>query len=75
MSKAVMKRGKAAAGADAAAEASVMKKPDGGWVKSSVKKADLEALRAQGLLPPVDQATVRAPGKEVFLAPREGERV
>jgi Putative gypsy type transposon len=75
MSKAVMKRGKAAAGADAAAEASVMKKPDGDWVKSSVKKADLEALRAQGLLPPVDQAAVRAPGKEVFPAPREGERV
>ena len=75
MSKATMKRGKAAAGAVAAAEASVMKKPDGDWVKSSVKKADLEALRAQALLPPVDQATVRAPGKGVFPSPREGERV
>ena len=46
MSKAAMKRGKSAAGAVAAAEASVMKKPDGDWTKSSVKKADLEALRA-----------------------------
>ena len=74
MSKAAMKRGKPGAGA-VAAEASVMKKPDGDWVKSSVKKADLEALRAQGLLPPADKATVRTPGKEVFPAPREGECV
>ena len=41
-----MKRRKSAAGA-AAAEASVMKKPDGDWTKSLVKKADLEGLRAQ----------------------------
>jgi len=75
MSKVTMKRGKAAAGVAAAAEASVMKKPDGDWVKSSVKRAELDSLCEQGLLPPADQATVRAPGKEVFPAPREGERV
>ena len=52
-----------------------MKKPDGDWQKSSVKKTDFEVLRAQGLLPPADEATVRAPGKEVYPALREGERV
>jgi Putative gypsy type transposon len=72
MSK-LLKKGKAAAGA--AAEASVMKKAEGDWAKSSVKKTDLEILRAQGLLPPADQAAVRAPGKEVFPSAREGERV
>ena len=40
-----------------------------------MKKAYLEVLRAQGLLPPADQATVCAAGKEVYPAPREGERV
>ena len=46
MSKSTTKRGKTATGAIATAEASVMKKPDGDWTKSSMKKADLEALRA-----------------------------
>ena len=46
MSKVTMKRGKSAADAVAATEAGVMKKPEGDWTKSSVKKADLEALRA-----------------------------
>ena len=67
--------GKSKATASTAAEAGVMKKPDGDWQKSSVKKADLEVLRTQGLLPPTDQARVRVPGKEVYPAPREGERV
>jgi hypothetical protein len=69
-----MKRSKTSEGTAAAAEAS-MKKVDGDWAKSSVKKADLESLRGQGLLPPANQAAVRAPGKEVFPSPREGERV
>ena len=58
-----LKRAKTTEGAAAAADAG-MKKVDGDWVKSSVKKTDLESLRAQGLLPPADQAAVRAPGKE-----------
>ena len=69
-----LKRAKATEGTVAAADAG-MKKVDGDWVKSSVKKTDLESLRAQGLLPPADQAAVRAPGKEVLPSPRDGERV
>ena len=46
-----MGKSKIAASA-AAAEAGVMKKPDGDWQRSTVKKTDLELLRAQGLLPP-----------------------
>ena len=45
MSKVTMKRGKSAAGAIAAAEASVMKKPDGDWVKSSMKKIGRASCR------------------------------
>ena len=41
-----MKRAKTAEGAVAAADASVMKKVYGDWAKSSVKKADLQGLRA-----------------------------
>ena len=63
------KRTKTTEGTAAAADAGV-KKVDGDWVKSSVKKADLEGLRAQGLLPPADQAAVRAPGKEVLPSPQ-----
>ena len=48
-----LKRAKTTEGTAAAADAG-MKKVDGDWVKSSVKKADLEALRAQGQLPPSD---------------------
>ena len=70
-----MKKTKATTSTAAAAGTMAMKKPDGDWQKSSVKKAELEVLRAQGLLPPADQAAVRAPGKEVYPAPREGERV
>ena len=53
-SKAAMKRAKTAEGDAAAADASLMKKVDGDWVKSSVKKADLQSLCTQGLLPPAN---------------------
>ena len=57
------KRGKgvesSAAGDDAG-----MKKLEGDWGKSSVKAAELENLREQGLLPPTSTATTRAPGKK-----------
>lgn len=71
-----LKRGKGTESATTAAEADAgMKKVDGDWTKSLVKKGDLEALRAQGLLPPAEEVTVRAPGKEVIPSPRDGERV
>ena len=69
-----MGKSKTAAGTSAAA-AGLMKKPEGDWQKSTVKRTDLDVLRMQGLLPPSDQAQVRAPGKETSPAPREGERV
>ena len=58
-----LKRSKTTEGTAAAADAG-MKKVDSSWVKSSVKKTDLEGLRAQGLLPPADQAAVHVTGKE-----------
>ena len=70
-----MGKSKAAASTAATAEAGMVKKPDGDWQRSTVKKTDFELLCAQGLLPPSDQGQVRAPGKEVYPAPREGERV
>ena len=41
-----MGKSKAAASAATTAESGVMKKPDGDWQKSSVKKTDFEVLRA-----------------------------
>ena len=71
-----MGKSKTAAGTSTATdEAGLMKKLDGDWQRSSVKKTEFELLRAQGLLPPSDQVQVRAPGKEVYPTPREGERV
>ena len=70
-----MGKPKATAGSSAAAAGAVLKKLKGDWQKSSVKRADLDGLRAQGLLPPSGTAQVRAPGKETSPAPREGERV
>ena len=71
-----MGKPKSAAGSSAAADdAGVVKKPEGDWQRSSMRKTNVELLRAQGLLPPADQVQVRVPGKEVFPTPRDGERV
>ena len=69
-----MVKPKTVAGTSAAA-AGLMKKPEGDRQRSTVKRGDLDALRMQGLLPPSDQAQVRAPGKEMSPTHREGEHV
>ena len=69
------KRVKGTESSSAAADDAGMKKVDGDWGKSSVKAAELDSLRQQGLLPPESTATTRAPGKDTIPAPRNGERV
>ena len=44
-------------------------------MKSTIKAAHLENFREDGLLPPADQLTIRAPSKEVLPEPRANERV
>ena len=68
------KRGKGVE-SSAAGDAAGMKKLEGDWGKSSVKAAELDSLREQGLLPPTSTATTRAPGHVVIRSPRDGERV
>ena len=70
---AALKGKKTAASASAAAVD--LKKSDGDWMKSTIKAAHLEKFREDGLLPPADQLTVRAPSKEVLPEPRANERV
>ena len=53
-----------------------LKKTNGDWMKSTLKEAQLDKLREDGLLPPSDQLFVRAPSpKEVLPQPRSNERV
>ena len=52
-----------------------LKKIRGDWQGSSVDERQLEALRRDGLLPPLDKMATRAPGDEVAPRPRDGERV
>ena len=52
-----------------------LKKIRGDWQRSSVDERQLEALRRDGLLPPLDKMATRAPGDEVTPRPRDGERV
>jgi len=71
---AAMKGKKTAAGASAAAVD--LKKTNGDWMKSTIKAAQLDKLREEGMLPPSDQLFVRAPSpKEVLPEPRANERV
>ena len=52
-----------------------LKKIHGDWQRSSVNECQLEALRRDGLLPPLEKMATRAPGDEVAPHPRDGERV
>ena len=52
-----------------------LKKIRGDWQRSPVDERQMEALRRDSLLPPLDKMATRAPGDEVAPRPRDGERV
>ena len=65
---------KSAAGASASAAG--LKKGKGDRVRSLIKDTHLDNFHQEGLLPPKDQLTIRAPyPKEVFSEPCANERV
>ena len=50
-------------------------KIDCDWAKSPCRAQDLEDLREEGLLAPLEELKTCASGKDVIPCPREGERV
>ena len=69
------KKKSASATVAAAGTAGGLKKVHGDWQRSSVDERQLDALRRDGLLPPLEKMATRAPGDEVAPHPRDGERV
>ena len=69
------KKASGAAAATATDAAGDLKKVRGDWQRSSVTERQLEALRRDGVLPPLEKMATRVPGDEVAPHPRDGERV
>ena len=52
-----------------------LKRVHGDWQRLSVNERQLEVLRRDGFLSPLEKMATRAPGDEVAPYPRDGERV
>ena len=74
MKKTTGKKRSANSAATGPSTAGGLKKIRGDWQRSSVTERQLEALRCDGVLPPLEKMATRVPGDEVAPHPRDGER-
>ena len=75
MKKTSGKKRSTSAAAAGTGTAGGLKRIHGDWQRSSVNERQLEALRRDGFLPPLEKMATRAPGDEVASYRRDGEHI